>query len=163
MNLQALIQILHKEQSLHEKMLLAKTDEQRCLALGAAIPLLGSAERLNDLAEETWELEKKRIALTQEIARSLNVTVEKPTLKDILDALPPEERGELEEARAALKKVIVRLQEANRMNAILLQRSTETFNREFAHLLQNRESGVYTQTGVRAKCKNGRGSLNLRA
>jgi len=163
MNLRPLIQILHKEQSLHEKMLLAKSEEQRCLALGAALPLLGSAERLNDLAEETWELEKKRIALTQEIARLLNVTADKPTLKDIIGALPPEDRGELEEARNSLKKVIGRLQEANRMNAILLQRSTETFNREFAHLLQNCESGVYTQTGVRAKSRGGRGSLNLRA
>lgn len=162
MKLKKLIQTLHKEQSIHEKMLNTKRDEQRFIALGDATTLLKNAEKLTDLVDEARTLESQRMQLTQELSAELNLEKKQPTLREIIQALPDDKSTELSEARDTLKSTIYQLQEINQANSIMLERAAQTFQTEFSRAAQQVQSGVYSKNGSRPQNQTVRGGLNVR-
>ncbi len=162
MKLNKLIQTLHKEQSIHEKMLNTKRDEQRFIALGDAATLLKNAEKLTDLVDEARALETQRMQITQELSNELNLDKSPSTLREIIQALPEDQSAELNEARNSLKSILLQLQEINQANSIMLDRAAQTFQTEFSRAAKQVQSGVYSKNGSRLQNQTVRGGLNVR-
>ncbi|RJP30577.1 MAG: hypothetical protein C4527_09540 [Candidatus Omnitrophota bacterium] len=163
MNLKTLIDILRNEQKVHEKILAAKKQERRCLAVGDAKGLLKITETIQDLVDEVTDWEKKRLFLTGEIARQLGIEKEQPTLRDLLTVLPPENNAELEKAGSALRELLFRLRLDNQSNKQMLENAIETMNLQFSDWIKPKESGVYNRQGHKGKPALGRAGLNVRA
>ncbi len=163
MKTQTLIQILRKEQSLHEKLLLTKREEKRYLAIGDTQSLLKTSEQISDFASEAHQLEEQRMQCTRDLAQSLGLDKPNPTLSEILPALSEDQRVELDEARADLKNTISEVIQINQENTLVLQRSVETLNSRVAQSLQQQESGVYSQTGNKPSHPARRSNFNLQA
>lgn len=163
MNLLPLIQILHKEQKIHEKLLLAKREEQKWIATANAGQLIKNTSRISDLADEARQAEAQRRALVNQLAKELEIGREEPTLKEIVETLPPAQRIEVEQAGEELKKTVLEIKKLNQANHIILQRSVETMQEELAQIVKTEESGVYTATGAKDTRVAPRAGLNLRA
>lgn len=163
MNLQLLIQVLHKEQKIHEKLLLAKREEQKWIATANAGQLSKNTSRISDLVEEARQMEAQRRSWVNRLAEELGIERTEPTLKEIVKVLPPEHRAELEQAGEALKRTVLEIKSLNRANHIVLQRSVETMQEELAQIVKTEESGVYTATGAKDTRVAPRAGLNLRA
>ncbi len=163
MNLKPLVNILREEKQLHEKMLSSKEEERRYLATGDAHSLIKVTEKIQDLADQIAELEELRTKITNELAEELGIDKTNPTLKDILEKIPPENNSDLEQSGADLRNVVFQLKQSNQSNKILLQNAVATINAEIAEVIKPEESGVYTKHGKRGKQGVPRAGLNVRA
>ncbi len=163
MNLRPLIDLLRKEQKIHEKILAIKTEERQCLATGDAETLLKVTEKTQDLVDELTHLEEKRMTITGEIALQLGIEKAQPTLRDILEVLPPENNMELERAGSELRQTIDKLQQSNQSNKNLLNNAIAIMNSQFSELIQEKPSGVYNRQGHKGKAGVPRAGLNVRA
>lgn len=164
MNVEELIRLLGQETKLHEKLLLAKEDERRFLAVADAVALLKNTEKISDLTDEVKDLERRRIRLTNEIASQFGPVQKDVILRDLLELLPPANRVDLERAGASLKSTIKKIKIVNQSNRVLLQRSSETIRHEIADFLKTEESGVYTSNGSKKKDNvPSRAGLNVKA
>ncbi len=163
MNLQALLTLLREELKVHEKMLLAKREEQKLIVSARPAALLKNTEHISGLAEQVRILEEKRVGLTETLALELGLTGRPATLKHLLDQLPPENRAELEKTGEGLKAAAREIQGINQSNSRLLRRTLETLNHEIAGLVKPEESGLYTSGGTKAHGPVPRAGLNLRA
>ena len=162
MNLKSLIDLIRQEQKIHEKVLLAKREEQRLIAVGDAALLLDNTQRLSDWIDQAASLEAQRRELVFALADELKLERENPTLRDLLAALPPENNAELESAGIHLRSLMEQVRQVNRINAGMLQRALETITGEIAGMVQSQESGVYTRSGVKERREAYRAGLNVR-
>lgn len=163
MNLKPLIDTLAEEQKVHERLLQAKRDERIQLALADAPRLLKNTERISDLVDQARDLEKRRLALIQDAAEELGIAKEPVTLKEILEAIPPANRPELEVAGRALKATLEQIRDTNRANHRILQDSITTIRLQLKQFIPQQESGVYTAQGVQQNSPPPRAGLNVRA
>ncbi|MGC9326220.1 MAG: flagellar protein FlgN [Candidatus Hinthialibacter sp.] len=163
MTLKRLVEILAQEQRIHERILKAKQDERKLLALGDAASLLKNTERISDLAEQAKEWEERRIEASNRIAEEWGVGKEDLTLQDLVEALSPADRIELERARKILKTTLESIQSANRSNQRILQRSVSALRERLKQLAPHKESGVYTSDGALEQSGGRRAGLNIRA
>ncbi|MBN2326785.1 MAG: flagellar protein FlgN [Candidatus Omnitrophica bacterium] len=162
MTLKRLVEILAQEQRIHERILKAKRDERKLLAAGDADKLLKNTERISDLTEQAKEWEERRIEASNRIAEEWGVWKDGLTLKDLLEALPPANRAELEQARQSLKTTLEAVRSANRSNRLILQRSVSAIREQLKQRTPHQESGVYTSKGVLAQSEARRAGLNIR-
>jgi flagellar biosynthesis/type III secretory pathway chaperone len=162
-NLQPLLQILHQERRVHEKILLAKRREQAFLATANVSELLKSSESLHDLVEEAQQLEEQRQQLTTLLAQQLHIHQEQPSLTDLLAAVPAVNRTELEQAGQDLRDLVQNIRHLNQINQMVLQRSLETMSQELMQIIQMQDSGVYTVKGRKSFNGIPRAGLNVKA
>ncbi len=163
MNVKTLTQLLERETKVHEKLFLAKKDEQRFLALADASALLKNTEKISDLVSEVEELEQERSQITKEIASELGHDRESVLLKDLLEWLPPVNCEELERAGMSLKNTVENIKEINQANRLVLKRSSDTIVHEISDFIKMEESGVYKSDGAKEKGGIPRAGLNVRA
>ncbi|MBI1389648.1 MAG: hypothetical protein GC154_14515 [bacterium] len=162
MNAKPLVRVLHEELKIQEKILLEKREEQRWLAFGEAGALLESAERLDALAEDAAMLEDERAERSRELAESLGLNGG-AKLNEILAAMAPEERGELETAGNALKEMATRVQNINQSNRVMLQRAIETLNAQVNQFARVKNQETYSRNGSKVRLGAARAGLNVRA
>ncbi|MDP8243638.1 MAG: flagellar protein FlgN [Candidatus Hinthialibacter antarcticus] len=163
MNLKPLIDALREEQKVHEKILLAKREERKWIAVGAAGQLLQTAEELQDLAEHAMTLDAERRQRSAEIARALGLE-ENATLKEILEAMPSANRPELETVGDDLRRFAHEVRSINTANRLMLNRAVKTLNCEISDLIRVKDDKTYNASG--RKSKGGvppRAGLNVRA
>lgn len=163
MDLNALIRLLQKEGKIHEKILLAKREEQRYLATADVNLLLKNTVLLNDLVEEARQMEERRRTLLEDCALQLGISKPNPTLRDLLEKMPTANRMEMEEVGDHLRNMVLELKDLNHANQLILQRSVEVMHNEISYLIQTQESGVYTSKGAKDSRVVPRAGLNLRA
>lgn len=164
MNLKPLIDILKHEQRIHTSMLVLKKEERKYLALGDSENILNAVQELTSLADKAANLEEQRRDITAAIALELNLNIPEPTLREILEILPPYNRAELESTGKELLDTVYQLKEQNRANTRILQQSMETLNQEITNVCGQQDSGVYTAQGSRQKQNQPlRAGLNIRA
>ena len=164
MDLTPLIQTMEQERKIHEKILAAKKEERKLLLSLNVNGLIENTRLLASLVKNAKDFEEKRLKITWQIAQQLNMSSEEPTMREILDCLPPANRADLEKSGEALKNVVHQLQEENRINAMALQRSSDTLNSEIQSVLKTVNSGVYMQGGKKSKAGGlSRAGINLRA
>lgn len=163
MSLKALITLLREEQKVHEKLLLAKREEQKLIVTAHPAALLKNTEKISGLAEQARNLEEKRAELTEALAGELGIDARPVTLKRLLEVLPPENRIELEKTGERLKTIAREIKAVNQSNSRLLRKTLEFVNQEIAGLIQPEESGLYTSGGTKAHGPVLRAGLNLRA
>ena len=162
-NLQPLLQILHQERRVHEKILLAKRREQAFLATANVSELLKSSESLHDLVEEAQQLEEQLQQLTTLLEQQLHIHQEQPSLTDLLAAVPAVNRTELEQAGQDLRDLVQNIRHLNQINQMVLQRSLETMSQELMQIIQLQDSGVYTVKGRNSFNGIPRAGLNVKA
>lgn len=162
MNLKPLIDTLREEQKVHEKILLAKREERKWLAVGAAGQLLQTAEELHDLADHAAALEAERRQRSAEIASALGLEGN-ATLKDILAALPSANRPELEKVGNDLRRFAIEVRKVNHANHLILNRAVDTLNSEIRELIKTKEDNRYSSTGKKTNGGVPRAGLNVRA
>ncbi len=162
MNLKPLIDIIKKEQHVHEKLLQTKKQERRFMVGVNPNKLLQNTEVLHDLVEEAQQLEQKRQEITHQLAHELGIEEDQPTLKDLILHLPAANRPELEEPGNALRQTVNELKEANKINAEMLNQSVKTLNWEISQIIKTEESGVYTSSGKKGSRPVPRAGLNVR-
>lgn len=163
MNLKPLVDTLREEQKVHEKILLAKREERKWLAVGAAGQLLQTAEELHDLADHAAALEADRRQRSAEIAGALGLEGN-ATLKDILAALPSANRPELEQVGADLRRYANEVRKMNQSNHLMLNRAVDTLNSEIRDLIKTKkEDKRYSPAGKKANGGVPRAGLNVRA
>jgi len=164
MDLTPLIKLIKKEQTLHERMIEAKRAEQRYLATADANGLIKNTETLYDLISQVQQVEEQRQALTSRIAQELGLENETPTLKDLLAAMPPANRAELEQSGNTLRNTVEELRSMNNANQGMLEHSAEMLADEIRSIAESeKESGVYNQKGSKGARPVPRAGLNLRA
>lgn len=162
MNLKPLIDIIRRQQTIHEKILVAKRDEKRWIALGDSNKLLETAQRLDDLADEATVIENERQRRTQAIAQSLGLEGD-ITLKQLLDALPPANRPELEGVGAELREIVFAVRDANQANQLMLRRAIDTLNDDILDMAKADERELYGRNGNKQKPGAARMGLNVKA
>ena len=164
MNLKPLLEIMRRELRLQERILTAKKEEQRLLAVGRADRLLNLTTELGDLADEARALEEERREITQRLALELGIETPNPTLKEILEILPPYNRSDLEKTRDELVGIVVLVRQQNLTNRLMLTRAVDTLNQELKSLALTPESGVYQANGMKPPVASPpRAGLNVRA
>lgn len=162
MDLKSLIDIMREEQKTHEKILLAKREERKWIAVGAAGQLLQTAEELQDLAEHAASLEAQRRQHSAAVASALGLE-ENATLKEILEALPSANRPELESVGNDLRRFAHEVRKINSGNHLMLNRAVETLNSEIRDLIKVKEEKTYNAAGHKSNGSVPRAGLNLRA
>lgn len=164
MDITALIQTMEQERKIHEKILAAKKEERKLIYTLNADALMENTQRITQYVHTAKILEEKRRTLTRKIARQLDIPTEEPTIQEILYYLPPVNRIELEKSGENLKSVVYQVKEENQVNAIALQQTSASLNKEIEFTAKTANSGVYQRGGN--KSKNGgipRAGINLRA
>ncbi len=162
MNIKPLIDTMREQQKVHEKILLAKREERKWLAVGAAGQLLQTAEELQDLAEYSITLEAERQQRSAAVAAELGVD-ENATLTEILEALPSADRPELERVGDDLRRCAHEVKTINQKNNIMLHRAANTLNNEIRDFIKRDNDPTYTSAGRKTNGRVPRAGLNLRA
>lgn len=162
MNLRPLVELMRKELSLHEKIDLAQRDCQKFIALGDPNHLLESSETLETLSRQASVIERQRREMTEQLARHLGVDDRLP-LRDLIQFLPEENRGELEEVGSSLRARVHSVRHTNRANTVMLERALDTFRNEMASFINEKPSAMYAPQGRTATKGVPRAGLNVRA
>lgn len=116
-----LIQILEKEVEVYDRILSVKMREKEAL-LDFSTPALENCTLDQDqLAREAAELEYRRRAVVREMVETRGVSIEDPSLREVIEWLSPAAAGAASDLRLELKDLLVEIASLQDANAGLIE------------------------------------------
>lgn len=125
--MEELIQTLDAEELLYRELLPVEEEKTRAIIANDLKSLQEITNREHELVDRTATLEKKREQVASDMATVLGKNPATITLEQIAEALKnqPEDQKKLQEVHDRLRKTVMRLQEVNDQNKVLLKESME--------------------------------------
>lgn len=161
--LEALCGHLRSELELHRALLRIAEHKHRDIVGGDMEAFTRDLEQEQLHVQQGAGLNQQRRRLLQRLARQFNLDARSIQMQHILEHCGEPLRGELQQLRQDLRKVLERLRSLNERNLLLIRQSLG-FVKELINLaVGHQESGAYTHGGGYDDRRRAGGLLNLKA